>query len=213
MGFWKNLRVVLAHPDIVGELETARNELRQTQQTMEQSERQHGDLWLTLQEQQDCTRFLSHKAEALQDALEEFCPRLSAPEDMKRFYDAISPSLDAGGFTLNRMARELTGINVPSCFPCEDNRGLFEEMDGHQLLHWLTAAHFQAVAWTPIPGSSYESATLGEVDTSAPAYQAFEKQLYEKVLERMGFGEVLAPAKERQRQEHQKNEKKRGEAR
>lgn len=73
-----------------------------------------------------CTDFLSHKAEALQDALKEFCPRLSAPKELKRFYDTISPSMDASGSTLYRMAKELTGIDVPSLFPYEDNRGLFE---------------------------------------------------------------------------------------
>lgn len=213
MGFWKNLRAALDHPDIVGELETARSELHQARQALEQSQQEQGELWLTLQEQQDYTKFQSSKAEALQAALTEFCPRLSAPEEMKRFYDAVSTGLDAGGFTLYHMAQELTGIDVPSCFSYEDNCGLFEAMDGHQFLHWLTAVHFQAVDWTVIPDSTYESATLGEVDTTTPEYQAFEQQLYAKVLERMGFGAVLTPAKERQQPEHQKNENKRGEAR
>ena len=85
-------------------------------------------------------------------ALEEFCPRLSTPEELKRFYDAISPDMDPSGFTLYRMAKELTGIDVPSCFPYEDNRGLFEEMSGHSLLDWLTAVHFQAVDWDACSG-------------------------------------------------------------
>ena len=126
----------------------------------------------------------------------EFCPKLSTPEELKRFYDAISPSMDERGFTLYRMAKELTGIDVPSCFPYEDNRGLFEEMSGHQLLDWLTAVHFQAVDWEIIPNSTYEYATLREVDTSTPEYQALEKQLYEKVLERMGFQSLLEPEQE-----------------
>ena len=149
-----------------------------------------------MDEQKDYTDFLSHKAEALQDALNEFCPRLSTPEEMKRFYDTISPSMDAQGFTLYHMAKELTGIDVPACFPYEDNRGMFEVMEGHQLLDWLTAVHFQAVEWEIIPNSTYESATLLPVDTSTPEYQAFEKQLYEKVLDRMGFQDILAPRQE-----------------
>ena len=128
--------------------------------------------------------------------LNEFCPRLSTPEELKRFYDTISPSMDESGFTLYRMAKELTGIDVPSCFPYEDNRGMFEVMEGHQLLDWLIAVHFQAVEWEIIPNSTYESATLLEVDTSTPEYQAFEKQLYEKVLERMGFQDILAPGRD-----------------
>lgn len=193
MGLKDIIRAIREYPAARAELETARSELRQAQQELEQSEQEQGSLRLTLEEQKDYTKFLSSKAEALQEALMEFCPKLSTPEELKRFYDAISPSMDERGFTLYRMAKELTGIDVPSCFPYEDNRGLFEEMSGHQLLDWLTAVHFQAVDWDIIPGTTYEAATLREVDTSTPEYQAFEKQLYEKVLGRMGFQDLLEP--------------------
>ena len=196
MGLRDMLRAIREYPAARAELETARSELWQAQQALEQSEQEQGSLRLTLEEQKDYTKFLSSKAEALQAALEEFCPRLSTPDELKRFYDAISPDMDPSGFTLYRMAKELTGIDVPSCFPYEDNRGLFEEMSGHSLLDWLTAVRFQAVEWDIIPGSTYESATLREVDTSTPEYQAFEKQLYEKVLERMGFQSLLEPEQE-----------------
>jgi len=190
------LRAIREYPSARAELETARSELRQAQQALEQSKQNCESLWFTSNEQSDHIKFLSHKAEALQDALTEFCPKLSAPEELKRFYDTVSPSMDAQGFTLYRMAQKLTGIDVPSLFPYEDNRGLFEMMDGHQLMEWLTAVHFQAVDWEIIPGSCYEAATLREVDTSTPEYQAFEKQLYEKVLERLGFQDILAPSRE-----------------
>lgn len=192
MGLRDMLRAIREYPTTRAELDTSRFELRQAQQALEQSAQKQGDLWLTLEEQKDYTKFLSSKAEALHAALEEFCPRLSTPEEMKRFYDTISPDMDERGFTLYRIAKELTGIDVPSCFPYEDNRGMFEEMEGHQLLGWLTAAHFQAVDWDIIPGSTYEYATLREVDTATPEYQAFEKQLYAKVLARMGFENMLA---------------------
>ena len=196
MGLREMLRAIREYPAIHAELDTARSELRQAQQALGQSEQEQGSLRLTLDEQKDYTNFLSHKAEALQEALMEFCPKLSTPEELKRFYDAISPSMDERGFTLYRMAKELTGIDVPSCFPYEDNRGLFEEMSGHSLLDWLTAVRFQAVDWEIIPGTTYEDATLREVDTSTPEYQAFEKQLYAKVLERMGFQSLLEPEQE-----------------
>lgn len=196
MGLREMLRAIREYPAIHAELDTARSELRQAQQALEQSEQEQGSLRLTLEEQKDYTKFLSSKAEALQAALEEFCPRLSTPEELKRFYDDISPDMDPSGFTLYRMAKELTGIDVPSCFPYEDNRGLFEEMSGHSLLDWLTAVHFQAVEWEIIPNSTYEYATLREVDTSTPEYCAFEKQLYAKVLERMGFQSLLEPEQE-----------------
>ncbi len=178
------------------ELETARTELRQTRQALEKSDETCESLWFTSNEQQEYIDFLSHKSEALQAALGEFCPQLSTSEEMKRFYDTISPSMDASGTTLYHMAQELTGIDVPSLFPYEDNRGLFEAMDGHLLMEWLTAVHFDAVDWTGIPGSTYETAELREVDTSTPEYREFEQQLYKKVLERMGFQDVLASKQE-----------------
>ena len=196
MGLRDMLRAIREYPAARAELETARSELRQAQQELGQSRETCESLWLTLDEQKDYTKFLSSKAEALQAALEEFCPRLSTPEELKRFYDAISPDMDPSGFTLYRMAKELTGIDVPSCFPYEDNRGLFEVMDGHQLLDWLTAVRFNAVEWDMIPNSTYESATLLGVDTSTPEYQAFEQQLYGKVLSRMGFENIVAPEQE-----------------
>ena len=196
MGLRDIIQAIRGYPAARAELETARSELRQAQQALEQSQQNCESLWLTSNEQQEYMNFLSHKAEALRDALGEFCPRLSTPEDMKRFYDAISPNMDAQGFTLYHMAKELTGIDVPSLFPYEDNRGMFELMEGHQLMDWLIAVRFQAVEWEIIPGSTYESATLLEVDTSTPEYHAFEKQLYEKVLERMGFQDILAPGQE-----------------
>ncbi len=196
MGLRDMLRAVREYPAARAELETARTELRQAQQALEQSQQSCESLWLTSNEQQEYMNFLSHKAEALRDALGEFCPRLSTPEEMKRFYDAISPSMDAQGFTLYRMAKELTGIDVPSLFPYEDNRGMFELMEGHQLLDWLIAVRFQAVEWEIIPGSTYESAALLEVDATTPEYQAFEQQLYGKVLSRMGFDNILGPEQE-----------------
>ena len=196
MGLRDIIRAIREYPAARAELDTARSELRQVQQALEQSAQKQGDLWHTLEEQKDYTKFLASKAEALKAVLVEFCPRLSTPEELKRFYDTISPDMDERGFTLYHMAKELTGIDVPSCFPYEDNRGLFEEMEGHQLLDWLTAVRFQAVDWDIIPGNTYECATLREVDTSVPEYQAFEQQLYAKALSRMGFENLLGPEQE-----------------
>lgn len=171
-------------------------ELRQAQQALERSEQTCAALRDEVGERANHERFLTRQLAAVQTVLKEFCPRLSSLEDMKRFYDMISPSVDPHGFTLYHMAESLTGIDVSSFFPYEDNRGLFAEADGRQLLRWLTAAHFRAVDWTIVPGTTYERATLRDVDTTTPAYQAFEKQLYEKVLERMGFQDILTPSRD-----------------
>ena len=172
------------------------SELRQAQQALEQSEQSCGALKLQLGEQKYHLNFLSQRSAALQAALEEFCPQLSALEDMKRFYRTVSPKLDPKGFTLYHMAERMTGIDVPSFFPYEDGRGLFVEMDGHQLMPYLVAAHFHAVDWSVVSGTTYERAILRLVDTSTPEYQTFEKKLYTKILERMGFQDILAPHQE-----------------
>ena len=196
MGLRDVIRAIREYPTAHAELEKTRAELRQTKEALEKSNDDWESLWFSSEDQQETIDFLAHNSEALQDALEEFCPQLSKAEDLKRFYDTIAPSMDAQGHTLYHMAQKLTGIDVPSLFPYEDNRGMFEVMDGHQLMEWLTAVHFQAVEWEIIPGSMYESATLLDVDTSTPEYQAFEKQLYAEVLERMGFHNILAPKQE-----------------
>ena len=141
----------------------------------------------------DRLRFSEKKAEAQQAALAEFCPKLDSLESMLRFYETISPSLDPQGFTLYRTAKKMTKIDLHSYFAYEDSRGMFEETDGRRLLRWLTAAYFHAVDWEIVTGTCYEEAILREVDTSTPEYQAFEKKLYRKVLERMGFGDLLTP--------------------
>ena len=51
----------------------------------------------------------------------------------------------------------------------------------------IHAAHFGAVSWEVVPGTTYERAILREVDTSTEEYQAFARQLYAKALERMGL--------------------------
>lgn len=47
-----------------------------------------------------------------------------------------------------------------------------------------------------VPGTCCESASLQDEDVSAPEYQAFERQLYRRALERMGFRDVLTPEQE-----------------
>ena len=196
MGLRDIIRAIREHPAAHADLKVARFDLQQAQQALKQSEQSCGALKLQLGEQKHYLNFLSQRSAALQAALEEFCPQLSALEDMKRFYRTVSPQLDPKGFTLYHMAERMTGIDVPSFSPYEDNLGLFEEMDGRQLMPYLVATHLHAVDWSVVSGTTYERATLRLVDTSTPEYQTFEKQLYMKVLERMGFQDILAPHQE-----------------
>lgn len=73
----------------------------------------------------------------------------------------------------------------------------------------------KAVAWEIVPGTTYEKAILGKVDSSTPEYIAFEKRLYETVLERMGFREQLPQLPGRAQVDHAagKDNCKRGDAR
>ena len=99
------------------------------------------------------------KVETLKKALASFCPALDSTEQLRRFYDTIAPDFDDGGFRLYDAALAISGYpNLPGEFPYEDNRGVFDEADGHQLLKYLTALHFHAVRWEVVPGTPYEKA-------------------------------------------------------
>ena len=63
----------------------------------------------------------------------------------KEQYTQIAPRADSDGFHLYWAARALTGIDVPSSFHYEDNRGMFEAASGHTLLRYLAVLHFDAV--------------------------------------------------------------------
>lgn len=196
MGLRDIIRAIREYPAARAELDTARFELRQARQALERSTQECERLEADKSDIYTRLRFSEKKAAALQSVLEAFCPKQASLEEMKRLYVAISPSLDASGFTLYRTAKKLTGIDIHTFFPYEDNRGMFEAMDGRQLLNCLTAARFGAVEWQIVEGTGHEKAVFREVDTSAPEYQAFEQQLYAKVLSRMGFENLLGPEQE-----------------
>ena len=54
--------------------------------------------------------------------------------DAKTFYEQLAPELDPGGFKLYFTAQRLTGFELYKQFPYEDSRGMFEMMNGHQLI-------------------------------------------------------------------------------
>ena len=67
--------------------------------------------------------------------------------DAKTFYEQIAPKLDPGGFKLYFTAKRMTGFDLYGQFPYEDARGMFEMMNGHQLMRYLLADQFHAVRW------------------------------------------------------------------
>ena len=80
----------------------------------------------------------------------------------------------------------------------EDSRGMFEMMNGHQLMRYLLADQFHAVRWEIVPGTCYERAVLLPLDRTTPAYRAFEQKLYTAVL----HDYHLNPQKQHDRKEH-----------
>ena len=99
----------------------------------------------------------------------------------QQLYHALAPNLDPEGFRLYRAAQKLTGFQPYEAFPYEDARGMFEALDGHQLMTWLEADYFGAVSWEVVPGTTYERAHLGEVDRNTPAYRRFATSLLQQM--------------------------------
>ena len=60
-------------------------------------------------------------------------------------YCKFAAQLDEDGFRLYHAAQRITGFQPYDAFPYEDNRGAFEAANGHTLLRYLEAAHFDAV--------------------------------------------------------------------
>ena len=150
------------------------------------------------------------KVETLKKAFVSFCPPLDNTEKIRQFYNTIAPDFDADGFQLYDAALAISGYpNIPGEFPYEDNRGVFDEADGHQLLKYLTALRFRAIQWEIVPGTPYEKATLLEVDTTTPEYGAFEKQIYTQALCSLGF-QGLLPHEHEQQKNRQKGKRKEG---
>ena len=127
------------------------------------------------------------------NALRLFGPKLDTPELLEQFYAAVMPAMDRDGFRLYSTAAKMTGFNLYEVFSYEDNRGMFEEADGHTLMRYLLSRQFNAVEWNIVPGTAYESATLRDVDTTTQEYRNFSKKLYEQTLRKMGFGRLLSP--------------------
>lgn len=152
---------------------------------------------------------LRHENQVLRTAIHTAQPELHTLKDMKRYYSALAPALDADGFSLYQEAKAITGVDVCSYYPYEDSKGAFAIMKGQQLMRYLEAAYFGAVKWE-IVGHTYEKATLLPVDTTTKEYREYEMQLYAKTLDKLGFEVVAA---ESTLEQLQNNREDRGEER
>lgn len=132
-------------------------------------------------------RVETQRTNTLKEVVQTLCTSAGFAEKPKQLYETVSPLLDCDGFQLFWAAEDITGFRTYEQFPYEDNCGCFEFADGFELMRYLEASEFGAVEWEVVPGTTYEKATLREVDKSTQAYQEFERQLYSRVLERMGL--------------------------
>lgn len=130
---------------------------------------------------------------------------LDTADTIRARYEGAAPQLDPEGFRLFRAAGEITGIrNLWEEFPYEDACGRFEEANGHELLRYLTAAHFGAVSWEVVPGTTYERAILREVDTSTEEYPGVCTAALCQSAGAYGFGKTNTQKRRRKENEQRR---------
>jgi len=193
MGLRNWIKAIREYPAKCEEVDNLSQLLMQSESKLKIVQREKGqaeDSWLDQQHDLEQTE---RRVAGCMSALRQFCPKLETVQDMVRFYDTVMPALDRDGFQLYFTAVEMTGFKVHHAFPYEDVRGVFEDADGHELMAYLLADQFHGVDWDIVSGTSYESASLKEIDTATPEYQAFAKELYGKTLRKMGFGDLMPP--------------------
>lgn len=193
------------YPSIRAELQSATDELKDTQAVLSERQDECDHLLDELGTSQNALEKVAQKADALFSVLRTFPPALQDVDALRHLYECVAPRMDEEGFRLYWAAKKLTGFDLYGSFPYEDARGEFETADGHRLMGYLEAECFGDVDWDIVSGTCYERATSMEVNRESPAYQAFQKQLYETVLRDMGFGDLL-PQEAPQRQ-HNKEKK------
>ena len=123
---------------------------------------------------------------------------LNAGASASEIYETVKPVLDSDSFELFYAAEQILGDFDFSYFAYEDNRGYFEEADGHTMLRYLLIQYDEKLGevncnkdrWREAC-SCYEECFDLSIDKTTPEYKDFEAQLYIKVLERLG---ILTPA-------------------
>ena len=61
------------------------------------------------------------------------------------------------------------------------------------------------MTWKIVPGTTYEEAILGKVDTTTLEYKAFREKVYADALHSMGLGSLLKRADKKEKEvEHER---------
>lgn len=183
----------------VQELVAERDELeRKRQQLEQQCESVSGSLTLEQYRRKD----VLVQVDCLSHLFQRFCTQPPTPEQL---YNQAAPYLDPDGFCIYAAVTNITGICIHEYFHYEENRGMFEAMSYPAKTRYLEAAHFDAVTWKIVPGTTYEEAILGKVDTTTPEYKAFREKVYADALHSMGLGSLLKRADKKEKEvEHER---------
>lgn len=104
-------------------------------------------------------------------------------EEAKKWYNANYHNFDEDGFIRFRMAESLLGKFSYAHFAYEDLKGLFEDMNGHQLLPYLLVQHAHKLGqpfverWEEV-SPCYERCINLSIDENTPKFKHFELKLY-----------------------------------
>lgn len=197
---WFHKRDQLSQLSIeVQELIAERDELeRKCQQVEQQCENVSGSLTLEQYRRKD----VLVQVDCLSHLFQRFCTQPPNPEQL---YNQAAPYLDPDGFDIYAAVTNITGICIHDYFPYEENRGMFEAMSFPSMTRYLEAAHFGAVTWKIVPGTTYEEAILGKVDTTTPEYKAFREKVYADALYSMRLDNLLKRADKKEKEvEHER---------
>ncbi|MDD4808082.1 MAG: hypothetical protein PHU30_06285 [Oscillospiraceae bacterium] len=209
---WKDLIFSIRdYPQVQHELAQAEIELDRMEGKLEQAEKALGQKQYELTQLRsentrlvyDCSELKvqlcnqrtalgrAKKQEQARTALfRDFYPAMDNTEQYKAFYERIAPWMDEGGYALYRTAERITGFDICTEFPAEDNLGYFEEMNGQKMLTYLTASRFGTVKYETI-SPCYEKAVSLHTDTSSSEYKNFIRKLYAETLKELGYTDLL----------------------
>ena len=183
----------------VQELVAERDELKRKRQQLEQ---QCESVSASLTLEQYRRKDVLVQVDCLSRLFQRFCTQPPTPEQL---YNQAAPYLDPDGFCIYAAVTNITGICIHEYFHYEENRGMFEAMSYPAKTRYLEAAHFGAVTWKIVPGTTYEEAILGKVDTTTLEYKAFREKIYADALHSMGLGSLLKRADKKEKEvEHER---------
>ena len=119
------------------------------------------------------------KMQGLTDAISYLIQYANLPDsEYKNLYSQLYTSFDKEGFNLYRIAKEITGVDIYSYFPTEDNLGYFEEANGFSLFEWLIKAEFGEIEWEPLECGPYEMASYVSYKGKETVIAEFKSRVY-----------------------------------